>query len=99
MNCRSYVRAANCSNQYGIYMHLHVCEDVVQIMYTPLEASAVRIRKVRGCTPIHDRLMVQQYSTYNCSIGVNLALLHMCSSEKRMFFNCPVQTSEMMTQP
>ena len=83
--------------QYGIYIYL--CEDMVQIMYIPLEASAVSIRKVHCCTPIHDRLMVRQHSTYNCSIGVNLALLHMCSSEKCMFFNCPGQTSEMTTQP
>ena len=40
------------SVQYGIYMHL--CEDVVQIIYTPLEASAVGNREVHGCTPIHD---------------------------------------------
>ena len=36
----------------------HVREDVVQIMHTQLELSAVSIRVGHGCTPIRDRLTV-----------------------------------------
>ena len=48
-----YSRAASIRS-YTVYMYLR--EDVVQIIYTPLEASAVGIREVHGCTPIHDQL-------------------------------------------
>ena len=41
----------------------YLCEDVVQIAYAPLEASAVVIREVCGCTPIRVRLMVQIVTT------------------------------------
>ena len=51
-----YSRAASIRS-YMVYMYLR--KDVVQIINTPLEASAVGIREVHGCTPIHDRLMVR----------------------------------------
>ena len=38
-------------------------EDVVQIAYTPLEASAVVIREVCDCTPIRVRLTVRIVTT------------------------------------
>ena len=35
---------------YTVHVHVHVCEDVVQIAYTPLKASAI------GITPLYSHL-------------------------------------------
>ena len=46
-----------CSKQWDLgYQDLR--EDMVHIAYAPLEASAVVIREVCGCTPIRVRLTV-----------------------------------------
>ena len=53
-------------------------EDVIQIVYAPLEASAVVIREVRGCTPVGARLTVRIVTTrylqrFNTALqGLNL---------------------------
>ena len=39
-----------------LHVHVHVREDMVQIAYAPLEASAVGMREVHGCTHIRVRL-------------------------------------------
>ena len=38
--------------------YVYLREDVVQITYAPLEASAVEAEEVSGCTPIGVRLTV-----------------------------------------
>ena len=47
---------------YQLYYE-YLREDVVQIAYAPLEASAVVIREVCGCTPICVRLTVRIVTT------------------------------------
>ena len=39
--------------------YMYLCEDVVQIMYAPLQASVIGIREVHGCTTIHVQLTVR----------------------------------------
>ena len=61
---------AACANLTLYQLHYeYLREDVVQIAYTPLEASVVVIREVCGCTPIRARLTVRiittRYLLYN----------------------------------
>ena len=53
-----------CANLTLCQVH-YVClrEDMVHIVYTPLEASAVVIREMRGCTPVSVRQYLQQFRT------------------------------------
>ena len=53
-----------CTNLTLYQLHYeYLREDVVQIAYGPLEASAVVIREVCGCTPIRVRLTVRIVTT------------------------------------
>ena len=55
-----------CANLTLYQLHYeYLREDVVQIAYAPLEASAVVIREVCGCTPIRVRLTVRIITTWN----------------------------------
>ena len=50
---------SRCANLTLYQLHYeYLREDVVQIAYAPLEASAIVIREVCGCTPIRVRRIV-----------------------------------------
>ena len=54
-----------CTNLTLYQLHYeYLREDVVQIAYAPLEASAVVIREVYGYTPIRVRLTVWIVTTW-----------------------------------
>ena len=51
-------------NSVSTTLRVPTFEDVVQIAYAPLEASAVVIREVCGCIPIRIRLTVRIVTTW-----------------------------------
>ena len=72
----------SCANLTLCQLHyVYLREGMVQIAYAPLEASAVGIREVCGCTPIRVRptvpLVTTRYIRFGTALqGLNYATTH-----------------------
>ena len=86
---------------YQIY-YVYLREDMVQIVYAPLEVSAVGIREVGSLyshsfsTDSINRHNTVPTTIYDCAVGVKFMPQRMCSSENIDLYG---PDFELLTQP